>query len=111
MTDSPIITLPPVAAIRVTAVVDDAAQRPQVELSWPLDDDTLRLDPRQAEQLAMELLRAARAAEMDAFLLGWMLNSGMFHAADARTLLDHFQQWRTRRLRPRPRADRQGKPS
>lgn len=83
-------------SLQVNTLIDE--ERPLIEVSWPQGGQVLQLEVHQAERLALELLRACRAAETDAFLMTWMLDSGYFKPDDALSLLDHFREWRLERI-------------
>ncbi|HEY1292792.1 MAG TPA: hypothetical protein VGJ60_06935 [Chloroflexota bacterium] len=87
------------AVIEVTTRTD--GDQALVQIAWPSVGE-LVLDARAAERLAIELLRASRAAEFDKWLLDWLHESPHFRKpGDAEFLLELFQEWRLERLRPR----------
>lgn len=88
------ISLPRAEQIEVRPILDD--DRPMVELEWA--GHVLRMDVRYAEQFAMSILRASRAAEMDKFLFDWMCASDYFRPQDATFLLEQFDAWRLEHL-------------
>jgi len=85
------ITLPRTEQIAVNSILDDD-RGPMVEIEW--SGHVLRMDVRYAEQFALSILRASRAAEMDKFLFDWMCASDYFNPPDAAFLLEQFDAWR-----------------
>ena len=82
----------------IQAVVEDG-KNPIVEVTCPDDGPVVRMTSAQADRLATEISRAARAADVDAFLLGWMLEAPFFESSDAKILLASFREWRSDRRR------------
>ena len=103
----------------MTGQVTRLPQRPSLEVSAELIEDrpcvrlrvgatTLELGAGEAERIALELLRAVRTAEFDAFIIGWLSSSKHFpHREDAEALLALFRDYRLEHTEPR-RARRNG---
>lgn len=84
-----------VRSLQVSTLFAVDTQQPMVELR--MTDPVVQLSVDEAVDTAGILIRAAKEAEADAFLVGWMRGNG-FEEHHVVGLLTEFRQWREARI-------------
>lgn len=88
--------MPGEKTIWVTSLYGYHNRQPLVALTIGGETST-QMEPAEARDLALNLLRSAEAAEADGFVVEWLRDKVKLDDGGIATLLNEFREWRARR--------------
>lgn len=80
----------------VTSMYGYKNKAPLVTLTVP-DGGMHQMEPKEARDLALNLLECAEAAEQDAFIIEWAIGRFQLSEQNAAMILGDFRDWRNKR--------------